>query len=262
VPYLVAHPAAVVPLRAYLGRFGVLSALVLGSVAPDLWCLAPQLVSRDETHRAAALLWFCLPVGLVAYYVFHLLLKQPLLALLPPSIAARLPRTSAAPLAAVVVSILVGAVSHLAWDAFTHADGYAVNLISLLQAHVLSTRQYELHVYTLLQHLSTLLGLALLAGWIARWWRSAPAVALGMSVSLTHCARVWIAAALLVVPSAVALWLAASALFSPLEVSTLRLLVRDAAFAGLRTFLAGLMVYSLLWQALDAIGAAAGGVRR
>ena len=35
MPFTFAHPAAVVPLLRPLGRYGVLSALVIGSIVPD-----------------------------------------------------------------------------------------------------------------------------------------------------------------------------------------------------------------------------------
>ena len=76
MPYPFAHPAAVLPM----GRFGVPSALAIGSIAPDLWHFAP-LVDRAHSHGADALLWFCLPVGVAAYLLFHLVLKAPLIAL-------------------------------------------------------------------------------------------------------------------------------------------------------------------------------------
>src|SRR5262245_39207676 len=121
MPYPFAHPAAVLPLPRLMGRLAVPSALVIGSLSPDLWYLAPPL-AREDNHGAAALLWFCLPAGLALYALFHLLLKQPLIALLSPRLAAFTPAgLPAAPWRAVVVSLLAGALTHFAWDAATHA---------------------------------------------------------------------------------------------------------------------------------------------
>jgi len=46
-------------------------------VVPDLWYFVP-FADRADSHSLAALFWFCLPAGLAAYALFHLLLKQPL----------------------------------------------------------------------------------------------------------------------------------------------------------------------------------------
>ena len=80
MPYPFAHPAAVLPLAA---RFGVPSALVIGSVAPDLWYLLP-FIDRAQTHSLSGVLAFCLPAGLLLYLLFHFVLKEPLIALLSP----------------------------------------------------------------------------------------------------------------------------------------------------------------------------------
>jgi hypothetical protein len=90
MPFTLAHPAAAVPLRGCLGRFGVLSALVIGSMTPDCSYFLPWTVPRSETHSPSGLLWFCLPAGLLAYALFHIVLKGPLLALLPTQILGRL----------------------------------------------------------------------------------------------------------------------------------------------------------------------------
>src|SRR3990170_3855049 len=98
-----------------MGRFGVASALVIGSMVPDAWYLVPGL-ARADSHSAAGLLWFCLPVGVLAYVVFRYFRKETI---------------RAAPWHAVVVSLLVGALTHLGWDGIAHS--YAWNGVNVLQ---------------------------------------------------------------------------------------------------------------------------------
>src|SRR5262245_46796273 len=133
MPFTFAHPAAAVPLRGVLGRYGVLSALVIGSLTPDFPYFLPLDIPREVSHSLPALAWFCLPMGLLVYVLFHVFLKGPLLALLPPATLCRLgPYTSRfqslpqASWTAVIVSLLCGAVTHLLWDAFTHNNAPAV----------------------------------------------------------------------------------------------------------------------------------------
>ena len=166
MPYAFAHPAAAVPLHRLLGRVAVPSALVIGSVAPDLWLLMPFVV-RDQSHSVAAILWFNLPLGLVLYGTFHLLLKEPLLALMPPAIAARLSQWTChslprLPWTAVVVSLVAGAAAHLAWDAVTHSGfGLSERSAFVVAGHPILIQQ-------LLQHGSTLLGTLFLLCWARR----------------------------------------------------------------------------------------------
>ena len=123
MPYPFAHPAAVLPLARPLGRFGVPSALAIGSIAPDFWYFVP-LVERGESHSVAGLAWFCLPLGLLLYALFHLFLKQPLIALLSPRLRAFTPaRLPAVPWSAVLVSLLVSA-SHARWVSGTLVLGW------------------------------------------------------------------------------------------------------------------------------------------
>jgi Domain of unknown function (DUF4184) len=65
MPFTFAHPAIAVPLLRPLGCYGVLSALVIGSLAPDLAYVLPLSVPRHKSHSLTGLLWFCLPVGLM-----------------------------------------------------------------------------------------------------------------------------------------------------------------------------------------------------
>ncbi|TKJ34226.1 DUF4184 family protein [Blastococcus sp. CCUG 61487] len=129
MPFTLVHPAAVLPLlRTPL----VPSALVAGSVAPDLpyyvslrWTGGDLTLTR--THEAASLLWLSPLLGLALLTVWHLLLARPLRALLPPAAAARLPAPSpwtAARVAWVVPAVVVGAATHLAWDALGSAVGH------------------------------------------------------------------------------------------------------------------------------------------
>lgn len=166
VPYAFAHPAAVIPLARLLGGRAVPSALAIGSVIPDAWYFVPWL-ARDSSHDVLGLLWFCLPAGLFAYAAFHLIFKQPMLALLPKRLADRLGGWTCAGLPAaswwsVAVSMVLGIATHLAWDAFTH-EGVLADALAL-----------EQRTLQVLQHGSTLLGTVILAGWLWRRLRTTP----------------------------------------------------------------------------------------
>jgi Domain of unknown function (DUF4184) len=228
VPYPFAHPAAVLPLVQPLGRFAAPSALVIGSVVPDLWTFVP-FVDRATSHSVAGLFWFCLPAGLAGYVLFHLVLKQPLIALLSPRLAAF---TSAglppARWSAVAVSVFAGAITHLAWDALTHANDDIGS-----GAHNWS------------QHASTVLGSAILVGWLWRKLRSAPRGA--FDPSLSPLARA-VTITALAAATASAAWLAVSGVENPVDITALRQLLRTAASAAAAGLTLGLFVYSAIWQ--------------
>ncbi|CDH03903.1 DUF4184 family protein [Xenorhabdus bovienii] len=69
-----------------------------------------------------------------------------------------------------MLSLFIGAVTHIGWDAFTHDKGFFVELIPLLQFRIFHsiTNGQGISIYKILQHLSSLSGLLYLA---MKYWR-------------------------------------------------------------------------------------------
>jgi hypothetical protein len=166
VPFTLCHPAAVLPLAR---RPLVPSALVAGSVAPDVFWFVPRLpgVGLTRTHEFASILWLDPLIALVLLAVFHVLLKRPLLTLVPKSLAERLPRQfSWKQPGWIALSLVLGAATHVGWDAFTHRDSGVPFLSTPLVTGI--------DVGRLIQLLSTIAGAVVLAWWLVRWYRHAP----------------------------------------------------------------------------------------
>jgi Domain of unknown function (DUF4184) len=174
MPYTLSHVAAVVPVSRWLLRLRVLSAAVIGSLVPDFGYLLPNHLERIETHSRPALVTFCLPVGLLSYWIFQRLLKAPLVSVLPDRAYMRW-RPHAAPASWTSVrqwllaacGVLAGATVHLAWDAFTHEDGRGVRMVPELSDPLLIVHGHLVSGALLLQGLSSVLGLAVVAAAIA-----------------------------------------------------------------------------------------------
>ncbi|MEV4053404.1 DUF4184 family protein [Amycolatopsis sp. NPDC049688] len=167
MPFTLCHPAAVLPLAR---RPLVPSALVAGSVAPDVFWFVPRLpgVGLTRTHEFASVLWLDPLIALVLLAVFHVLLKRPMLALAPRPLAERLPRGfSWKNPGWIAVSLVLGAATHVGWDAFTHKDSGLPFLSTPLVTGV--------DVGRLIQLISTIAGAAVLGWWLVRWYRRAPA---------------------------------------------------------------------------------------
>ncbi|MBF0284089.1 MAG: DUF4184 family protein [Magnetococcales bacterium] len=184
MPFTLSHAALAVPLARRLGL--PLSPLVIGSFSPDFpifvfpFSDALRRSIYAFTHSWLGCALFGLVAGMAALYLFHAHLKGPMIRALPPAIQQRLaPHAgpySFAPgrgLLLTLLALLLGAWSHLFWDSFTHHWGFFVNAFPLLKTRllVLPEWDYTLHVYKLLQHVSSLGGLALLGVWIQRWLR-------------------------------------------------------------------------------------------
>lgn len=179
MPLTFAHPAAVFPLQKRLKSYGVLSALVVGSLVPDFAYLPYMPVTRIQTHSLASMFWFCLPVGLVLYFVFEFFMKTALIELMPVSVKCRFDKpidnqekaSKRRSFLNVCVSVLIGTATHILWDSFTHEDGLFVQLIPYLQANLFSVYSYHVVLYKVFQHVSTLTGTLLIIYWLYEWFR-------------------------------------------------------------------------------------------
>lgn len=172
VPFTIAHAAAVHPFLSRDGqrrRWFDGTCLVTGAMAPDFEYFLHARMESNLSHTVLGLFVFDVPVALAVAVVFHALVRAPLASALPSSIHARFARflstsTSWRPGARVaVMSALVGAVTHIAWDACTHRTGWVVRMLPALE-----TMLGPLPAYRWLQHASTAMGLALLAFVIVR----------------------------------------------------------------------------------------------
>ena len=166
MPYTLSHVAVVAPVARLLARLRVLSAVVIGSMVPDFGYLMPNHPPRFETHSAIALVTFCLPVGMLTYWLFQRLLKTPLVSVLPDQPYMRwLPYSKPAAWSSprqwllAAGGALAGAVTHLAWDGFTHEGARGVRMVPELSDTMLELHGHVLTGTRVFQDLSSLLGL-------------------------------------------------------------------------------------------------------
>ncbi|WP_191891176.1 DUF4184 family protein, partial [Streptomyces griseoaurantiacus] len=179
MPFTLAHPAAVLPLLR--SPFSP-AALVCGAMAPDMpYFLAAARIPVSARSWYEPFLNATVSHGLsgiavsVSFALALLLLyagvRRPVAALLP---GGRAPHgrggRSARRVGGVLLSVLIGVATHLLWDSFTHADGWAVVHVSPLRARLAG----DLTVARAVQHLSTAGGLAAVAAHLWPRGRRAP----------------------------------------------------------------------------------------
>ncbi len=127
MPFTVSHTVAVIPLVKYLGKYGSLSPLIIGSMVPDVAYLTPYLVDqRMESHSLLGVYLFCIPMGLTLYFLYHLLMAPVIVSILPKRIQSHLHadlfvgRLPNIPSHVLISSLIIGALTHVAWDYVTH----------------------------------------------------------------------------------------------------------------------------------------------
>jgi hypothetical protein len=165
MPFTISHTAVVLPFSRWLARWQLLSAATIGAMIPDFRVFFPGM-PRVETHSLSALLTFCLPVGLVTYWVFQLVIKSPIMEVLPDGPYARWrPFAAEADIRSLrqwllaSLGVLAGALTHLIWDGFTHDGGRGVRMFPVLDDTLEIGRRHIPTMY-LLQDLGSIIGLA------------------------------------------------------------------------------------------------------
>jgi hypothetical protein len=187
MPFTLAHPAAVLPLRHL--RALRTAPLLIGAMVPDAPYYLPvsHRVAFD-THSFAGSYLIDLPLGIVLLAV-AVLLRDPLTALLSARtrwlcLHALEPfRRRASEWLLAPLAILIGVWTHLFWDSFTHGDGWIVHRVAALR-QIVVIGGYNVQVCHLLQYLSSIVGLAIMLWWYRRL--PAPATDAAHAARLAH----------------------------------------------------------------------------
>lgn len=176
--FTLAHPAAAVPLARH---DLIVSALVVGSMAPDFAYYLHLSLGRRFGHSLPGVFLFSLPMGMLVLWVYHAILKLPLLTLLPVSHQQRLIAYAgefsfgpARRFAVVASSLLIGIGTHIMWDALTHVYGWTGNGHRAMGLLLAETPVGPLRLCDALHLGSTAVGMLLLCWWYVRWYHGAP----------------------------------------------------------------------------------------
>lgn len=162
MPFTLAHPAVVIFSKNK--NFNLLG-LILGSMAPDfIYFLLFNPIS-NLGHTLLGFVILNLPICFLLNYLILKFIKNPFIINLPSKICSYYTYLinydfnfkSTKDIFVFTYSCIVGMLTHIIWDAFTHKTGYFVVNINLLKEsiHILG---YQVPFFKLLQHGSTLLG--------------------------------------------------------------------------------------------------------
>lgn len=162
---------------------------MVGSMAPDFGYFFWHETSRQLTHTFPSVMFFSLPMGLIVWLFYVLMLEKATITLLPDRWHTRFAHTGAVTSALIAragLAVVLGAITHLLWDAFTHRGTFATDAFPFLLSPTPGFRW--LPVYHLLHGLSSVVGLAILAAWARRLQRQ-PARSLIRPYAITERAR-------------------------------------------------------------------------
>jgi hypothetical protein len=165
MPFTFAHPAIVLPFKYLPKKWYSLTGLIVGSLIPDFEYFLRMRMQSNYSHTISGLFWFDLPLGILVAFLFHTIARNSFYSNLPLFLKSRILRYNVfdwntyfkKQWLVVLLSVLVGSITHLFWDSFTHTHGYFVQLFPELN-QTLPFFGKKLPVFKLLQHTSTLLG--------------------------------------------------------------------------------------------------------
>ena len=165
MPFTFSHPAAILPLRWLPSRYFSLTGLIVGSITPDFEYFLRMNVRSIYSHTLEGLFYFDIPVGITICFLFHDIVRNELIDHLPVNVQQRFYTLKAFNWNKaflhhwyiIVISVLIGAASHILWDDFTHPLGAFVNKYPFLRDKV-KIFDFGIPVYNILQHLSSLAG--------------------------------------------------------------------------------------------------------
>lgn len=255
MPFTISHAAAVLPFARQLNRQRALSAAVIGSMTPDFNFLLPWQVTRIESHSLGGLIAFCLPWGLLSYWLFEYIVKPTTREVLPDTAylrsaahAAPDPIDSMRQWAVAVSAVLFGGLTHLAWDGFTHEGARGVRMIPMLDDSV-DIGGHSLFAFQVAQHLSSIIGLAIVLQvlWSAMRAQQAPPAPPQRELD-RQARRWWMGAYVGVALACCALSYGIAHLRNHLH-GSLAFILDNAAIGGLRGLVFSLLGVSLLLRA-------------
>ncbi len=177
MPFTVAHAAAALPLRRLKL---VWSAFLVGSMAPDFPYVIGSTTYRSLGHEFPGLLEFTLPASLAALWLYHNVVKRPVIELLPIRLQQRLPGVNdrfafggISRFLAILGSIILGIATHLIWDSFTHQFTWPWYRFAWMRTWMRLPIRGWVPTYSVLQYASTILGLIAIGIWCWLWYRHA-----------------------------------------------------------------------------------------
>ena len=179
MPFTLSHPAIVLPLNLLPAKWVSLTGLVIGSLAPDLQSYFTPGADKTHSHTWWGIIWFCIPVSIVLSFVFHLVVREMLIMHLPRMLQLKMIRYKDVNWPAlfkkrwpvILISIAVGAASHLFWDSFSHFDGFFIRDNPALQGNM-DVFGRSVEIPFVIQYVNSLIGLIVIVAAVLQVPRS------------------------------------------------------------------------------------------
>jgi 4-amino-4-deoxy-L-arabinose transferase-like glycosyltransferase len=165
MPFTFSHPAIVLPFENSKRKWFSLTGLIVGSVVPDIEFLMRLRETNTFGHTWLGLIVFDIPAAFLLGFIFHNLVRDPLVTHAPKFFRERLsPLLSfnwtnyfKKHITRFFISVLIGIASHIFLDAFTHYDGAVAKRSSFFLEEIIIW-EHPFPMYLILQVATSLAG--------------------------------------------------------------------------------------------------------
>ncbi|AWZ47525.1 DUF4184 domain-containing protein [Clostridiaceae bacterium 14S0207] len=169
MPFTFSHIAAVLPIKEKFNKYFNFTGLVLGSLAPDFQYFLNFKPMGNLGHTLVGFIVLNLPLCFLVAFLFHKIIKKCFILHMPTPFDRWYIHYAYTPwslnsikeIFIFIYSTLLGMLTHIVWDSFTHSTGKFVLLFPQLRYNIFILN-YAIPIYKLLQHGSTLIGTFLL----------------------------------------------------------------------------------------------------
>jgi len=169
MPFTASHTAIILPLLRR--RIFSASGLLMGSMVPDFEFFIRLQAQVIHGHSFWAMFWLNIPLAIFCITLYHIVVRDYMILNLPLYFRERFePFLSfdwisyfKSNYVKVIYSILVGNLSHLMWDSFTHFNGFVVTKIAFLNMEF-----WQIPFYDILQYGCSVLGAIAILNYIAK----------------------------------------------------------------------------------------------
>lgn len=171
MPFPLAHPAAVLPLRRFCPRLLSFPALVVGSVCPDLAYAVTQTEASDFSHTLLGGTVFSVVIGGILLGLVYTS-KNLVIRIAPANYKGELRQSfqvSARSIPIILFSLAVGSWTHLLLDAFTHSHGWGAEYFHALRAPVFALHGRPVRLCHVLWYFCSFAGVTWIVAALRQW---------------------------------------------------------------------------------------------
>ena len=161
MPFTFSHPAIVLQLISKYKNLFSSTGLIIGSIIPDFESFIKFDEYKEYSHTWLGVFWYDLPLAILFSLIFHNIIRNDFILNLPDSIGSKYysyigynwNNYFLKHIWKILFSIIIGILSHLLWDSFTH--------LSLVNPNYVLSDIYIFNVklFIFLQYSNSLLGL-------------------------------------------------------------------------------------------------------